>query len=168
MPEHSALLGGRHNNSAYKRCTNYKWLSEVISSLIFIPAVGWPPGDAGKGAAYSCGSSGLRRNCASMRGLLMPANSRSANCRSKASPSSRCISSLNNTVPEHKQCPPDFLLVSERAEKFAFTLLGTSLTFWNRRMRTRMYGGVRRRGLTAPSYSISLWSFFDWLDIRIV
>ncbi len=41
-----------------------------------------------------------------------------------------------------------------RAEKFAFTLSGTLLTFWNRRMRTRMYGGVRGRGLTAPSYSI--------------
>ncbi|MBY9077002.1 hypothetical protein, partial [Paenibacillus sp. CGMCC 1.18879] len=32
---------------------------------------------------------------------------------------------------------------------------GTLLTFWNRRMRTRMYGGVRGRGLAAPSYSIS-------------
>ncbi|MBY9079805.1 hypothetical protein, partial [Paenibacillus sp. CGMCC 1.18879] len=31
---------------------------------------------------------------------------------------------------------------------------GTLLTFWNRRMRTRMYGGVRGRGLAAPSYSI--------------
>ncbi|WP_221621482.1 hypothetical protein, partial [Paenibacillus rhizophilus] len=43
----------------------------------------------------------------------------------------------------------------ERAEKFAFTLSGAWLTFWNRRMRTRMYGGVRGRGLTAPSYSIN-------------
>ncbi|MDF9845453.1 hypothetical protein M2105_006548, partial [Paenibacillus sp. PastF-1] len=31
---------------------------------------------------------------------------------------------------------------------------GALLTFWNRRMRTRMYGGVRGRGLAAPSYSI--------------
>ncbi|WP_234533178.1 hypothetical protein, partial [Paenibacillus pseudetheri] len=40
------------------------------------------------------------------------------------------------------------------AEKSAFTLSGTLLTFWNRRMRTRMYGGVRGRGLAAPSYLI--------------
>ncbi|MDF9844696.1 hypothetical protein M2105_005780, partial [Paenibacillus sp. PastF-1] len=33
---------------------------------------------------------------------------------------------------------------------------GALLTFWNRRMRTRMYGGVRGRGLAAPSYSIAL------------
>ncbi|MDF9843815.1 hypothetical protein M2105_004870, partial [Paenibacillus sp. PastF-1] len=33
---------------------------------------------------------------------------------------------------------------------------GALLTFWNRRMRTRMYGGVRGRGLAAPSYSISI------------
>ncbi|WP_212944442.1 hypothetical protein, partial [Paenibacillus antibioticophila] len=42
----------------------------------------------------------------------------------------------------------------ERVEKFTFSLSGTLLTFWNRRMRTRMYGGVRGRGLAAPSYSI--------------
>ncbi len=45
----------------------------------------------------------------------------------------------------------------ERAEKFAFSLLGTSLTFWNRRMRTRMYGGVRGRGFAAPFYSIMVF-----------
>lgn len=39
----------------------------------------------------------------------------------------------------------------ERAEKFAFTLLGALL---NRRMRTRINGGVRGRGLATPSYSI--------------
>lgn len=57
-------------------------------------------------------------------------------------------------VPEYEQCPSEFLLGNERAEKFTFTLSGTLLTFWNRRMRTRMYGGVRGWGLTAPSYSI--------------
>src|SRR5688572_14648721 len=57
-------------------------------------------------------------------------------------------------VPEHKQCPSDFLLGSERAEEYAFSLYGTSSTFWNRLVRTRMLGGVRGRGLAAPSYSI--------------
>src|SRR5690606_14561797 len=58
-------------------------------------------------------------------------------------------------VPEHKQCPSDFLLGSERAEEYAFSLYGTSSTFWNRLVRTRMLGGVRGRGLAAPSYSIA-------------
>ena len=58
-------------------------------------------------------------------------------------------------VPQHKQRPSDFLLGSERAEKSAFSLPGALLTFWNRRMRTRMYGGVRARGLAAPCYSIT-------------
>ncbi|WP_415841658.1 hypothetical protein, partial [Paenibacillus macerans] len=40
------------------------------------------------------------------------------------------------------------------AEEFAFSLPGALLTFWNRRMRTRMYGGVRGRGLVTLSYSI--------------
>ncbi|WP_231884553.1 hypothetical protein, partial [Ferroacidibacillus organovorans] len=35
-------------------------------------------------------------------------------------------------------------------------VLATSQCFMNRRMRTRMYGGVRGRGLGAPSYSIFL------------
>ncbi len=42
----------------------------------------------------------------------------------------------------------------ERAEEFTFSLFRALLTFWNRRMRTRMYGGVRGRGLVTPSYSI--------------
>jgi hypothetical protein len=75
--------------------------------------------------------------------------------------------SLGN-VPEHKQRPSDFLLGSERAEKFVFSLFGALLTFWNRRMRTRMYGGVRRRGLVAPSYSISLRQrLFNFIVVRI-
>ena len=53
-------------------------------------------------------------------------------------------------VPEHKQCPSDFLLGSERAEEYAFSLYGTSSTFWNRLVRTRMLGGVRGRGLISP------------------
>ncbi len=57
-------------------------------------------------------------------------------------------------VSKHKQRPSDVPLGIERAEKFTFSLLGALLTFWNRRMRTRMYGGVRGRGLIPPSYSI--------------
>src|SRR5690606_32182310 len=57
-------------------------------------------------------------------------------------------------VSKHKQRPSDFLLGSERAEKLAYSLFGALLTFWNRRMRTRMYGGVRGRRLGASSYSI--------------
>ncbi|WP_212938734.1 hypothetical protein, partial [Paenibacillus antibioticophila] len=53
----------------------------------------------------------------------------------------------------------------ERVEKFTFSLSGTLLTFWNRRMRTRMYGGVRGRGLAAPSYSI-VW--LNWMTIKRV
>src|SRR5690606_39246525 len=69
-------------------------------------------------------------------------------------------------VPEHKQCPSDFLLGSERAEEYAFSLYGTSSTFWNRLVRTRMLGGVRGRGLAAPSYSISQsFSLFRWLKL---
>ena len=59
-------------------------------------------------------------------------------------------------VTDKRICPLDFLLGSERADKFAFTLLRALLTFWNRRMRTRMYGGVRGRRLAASFYSISL------------
>ncbi|REE81168.1 hypothetical protein A8990_1191, partial [Paenibacillus taihuensis] len=62
-------------------------------------------------------------------------------------------------VPKHKQRPSDFLLGSERAEEYAFSLFGALLTFWNRRMRTRMYGGVRGRRLAASSYSIYIHSF---------
>ncbi|MFD1182961.1 hypothetical protein ACFQ2Z_16505, partial [Paenibacillus timonensis] len=47
----------------------------------------------------------------------------------------------------------------ERAEEFTFSLFGALLTFWNRRMRTRMYGGVRGRGLVTPSYSIERIDF---------
>ncbi|MBP1964366.1 hypothetical protein J2Z65_003589 [Paenibacillus aceris] len=61
--------------------------------------------------------------------------------------------SLGN-VPKYKQRPRYLLLGGRRAEKFAYSLFGALLTFRNRRMRTRMYGGVRRRGLAAPSYSI--------------
>nr|WP_238655566.1 group II intron maturase-specific domain-containing protein [Paenibacillus piscarius] len=59
--------------------------------------------------------------------------------------------------PENEQCPSDFLLGSKRAEKFAFTLSGTLLTFWNRRMRIRMYGG-KRTGTCRPLL-LDLWSF---------
>lgn len=62
-------------------------------------------------------------------------------------------SSMGN-VPKHKQCPSDFLLGSEKAQEYAFTLFGALLTVWTRRMRTRMYGGVRGRRLVASSYSI--------------
>src|SRR5690554_3785225 len=68
-------------------------------------------------------------------------------------------------VPEHKQCPSDFLLGSERAEEYAFSLYGTSSTFWNRLVRTRMLGGVRGRGLAAPSYSISRFRPFALLTM---
>src|SRR6185312_7528124 len=57
---------------------------------------------------------------------------------------------------------PTFLLGSERAEKFAFSILGALLTFWNRRMRTRMYGGVRGRRLAASSYSILIPFVCSW------
>ncbi|WP_415841690.1 hypothetical protein, partial [Paenibacillus macerans] len=62
------------------------------------------------------------------------------------------------------------------AEEFAFSLPGALLTFWNRRMRTRMYGGVRGRGLVTLSYSIthdaavppySLNWYKSWLTISI-
>ncbi|WP_212942919.1 hypothetical protein, partial [Paenibacillus antibioticophila] len=56
----------------------------------------------------------------------------------------------------------------ERVEKFTFSLSGTLLTFWNRRMRTRMYGGVRGRGLAAPSYSIQKRFDFKIWDILSV
>ncbi len=57
-------------------------------------------------------------------------------------------------VSKHKQRPSDFLLGSERAEKSAFSIFRALLTFRNRRMRTRMYGGVRVSRLAASSYSI--------------
>lgn len=37
---------------------------------------------------------------------------------------------------KHKQRPSDFLLGSERAEKFTFSIFGALLTFWNRRSRS--------------------------------
>jgi hypothetical protein len=63
-------------------------------------------------------------------------------------------SRLMGNGPERKQRPQHFLLGSARAEELAQSVFGTLLTFRNRRMRTRMYGGVRRRGLVTPSYSI--------------
>lgn len=49
---------------------------------------------------------------------------------------------------------PTSYWVAKGLKSLLFSLSGALLTFWNRRMRTRMYGGVRGRGLAAPSYSI--------------